>query len=61
MVSEKVKTAGVSVAGEEFRLCQSTDDIIDALSRAGEELEKGNIALIQMKGENYEVWTHKKV
>ena len=58
MVSEK--TAVVSIAGKGFSLCQRTDDIIDALSRAGEELEKGNIALVQMENGNYEVWTYKK-
>ena len=52
--------ARISIAGKEFSLCQSTDDIIDALSRAGEELEKGNIALVQMENGNYEVWTYKK-
>ena len=60
MVLEKTKARGLSIASMKFSLCQRNDDIIDALSRAGEELEKNRIVLIQEREGNYEVWVCKK-
>ena len=64
MVQQKARQPGtvrLDIEGKTFFLHWRTDDIIDALSTAGEEMEKGKDVLILTKKDGFEVWTHKKI